>query len=162
MFFHVGLLNIQDKKERIEVSDVDRQFNEDEKIIMDVDRRFSNLSSEKGYIEAFYHYIAEGGLALSGNGQPPSNKEGYRKLIEYYKTHEPPDFQLTWNPLFSFMADSGELGFNHGRYKSVSINKEGKKEEGFGYYISIWRKQTDGSWKFILDGGNQSPPMQIK
>jgi ketosteroid isomerase-like protein len=29
---------------------------------------------------------------------------------------------------------------------------------GHGYYYTIWRRQADGSWKFVLDVGTPSPP----
>jgi ketosteroid isomerase-like protein len=25
----------------------------------------------------------------------------------------------------------------------------------YGTYISIWKKQSDGNWKFVLDSGNE-------
>ena len=34
---------------------------------------------------------------------------------------------------------------------------EGKQEKTYGHYISIWKKQPDGSWKFVFDTGNENP-----
>jgi hypothetical protein len=31
-------------------------------------------------------------------------------------------------------------------------------EKRYGNYMSVWKKQDDGSWKFVLDGGNTTPP----
>ena len=35
-----------------------------------------------------------------------------------------------------------------------------KQQEKYtrGTYVTIWQKQTDGSWKFVLDTGTQGLP----
>ncbi len=30
-------------------------------------------------------------------------------------------------------------------------------EVNYGKYVTIWKKQADGTWKFVVDVGNKSP-----
>jgi ketosteroid isomerase-like protein len=60
---------------------------------------------------------------------------------------------LIWNPLKSEIASSGEIGYTFGEWKYFmkdSINSD----TSYGNYMSVWKKQDDGSWKFVIDGGN--------
>jgi ketosteroid isomerase-like protein len=55
------------------------------------------------------------------------------------------------------MAASGDLGYTYGNYILKSKNKEGKVVASYGKYMSVWKKQKDGSWKVAVDMGNSSP-----
>lgn len=57
---------------------------------------------------------------------------------------------LVWWPLWAGIALSGDLGFTTGPY--TVGGKPG------GYYFTVWRKQADGGWKWIYDGGPGSDP----
>lgn len=57
---------------------------------------------------------------------------------------------LAWWPLWAGIALSGDLGFTTGPY--TVGGKPG------GYYFTVWRKQPDGGWKWIYDGGPGSDP----
>jgi ketosteroid isomerase-like protein len=52
---------------------------------------------------------------------------------------------LAWWPTFAGIARSGDLGFTTG-----PIEVGGKRG---GHYFTVWKKQADGSWKWIYDGG---------
>jgi ketosteroid isomerase-like protein len=64
---------------------------------------------------------------------------------------------LTWTPVHADMAASGDLGYTYGTYEFRSIGKAGKPSIEYGKYVSIWKKQKDGSWKVVMDMGNSSP-----
>jgi len=52
---------------------------------------------------------------------------------------------------YESLAEGGRsLGFTYGVY-TLSIKDSVYK----GTYVSIWKKQNDGSWKFVLDSGNE-------
>ena len=53
---------------------------------------------------------------------------------------------LEWWPNFAGIARSGDLGFTTG---GVAIN--GQRT---GHYFTIWKKQPDGSWRWVYDGGS--------
>lgn len=127
-----------------------------EKELMDVDRAFSKLSIEKGYLEAFYSNIADDGINVSSSGGAPANKETYRKRIEALKKQtNPPQVKLVWEPCLVYVAVSNDLGFTSGKYTSTVIDPSGQQNVQRGYYLSIWKRQPDGTWKFIFDSGNQ-------
>ena len=55
---------------------------------------------------------------------------------------------LVWWPLWAAIARSGDLGFTTGPY-----SYDGQLR---GYYFTVWKKQADGGWKWVYDGGPPS------
>lgn len=53
---------------------------------------------------------------------------------------------LEWWPNFAGIARSGDLGFTTG---GVAVN--GQRT---GHYFTLWKRQADGSWKWVYDGGS--------
>jgi ketosteroid isomerase-like protein len=65
------------------------------------------------------------------------------------------DFVLTWEPL---KADaSGDLGYTFGNWARKSKTAAGSDTTVYGNYVSIWKRQADGSWKYVFDSGNGTP-----
>ncbi len=65
-----------------------------------------------------------------------------------------PSVSLTWEPVRAHASDDGTLGPTVGDYESTSVGANGERAVGHGLYVSIWRKQSDGSWKVMMDLGN--------
>ncbi len=126
-----------------------KQDNEDDKTkMMDADRAFSKLSEKKGMKNAFLDYIDSNGVLLRSNHLPLLGADAIDFLIQQNDS----SYTLKWEPEDGTVAASGELGYTYGIY----VLKPGKKDTLlYGNYVSIWKKQSDGHWKFILDSGNE-------
>ncbi len=61
-----------------------------------------------------------------------------------------PRQHLIWWPLWAGIAESGDLGFTTG---PAAID-----DKRFGHYFTVWKKQSDGSWKWVLDAGAGADP----
>lgn len=59
-----------------------------------------------------------------------------------------PNPPLVWWPVWAGLAASGDLGFTSG-----PATFDGKPA---GYYFTVWRRQPDGAWKWVYDGGTAS------
>ncbi len=111
---------------------------------------FSNLSKDKGMRESFLAFIAETGVLLRPNMMPVEGYEAVKKLLDEGNT----DFQLTWAPLFADISNSGELGYTYGTYELTFKDDKGAQVTRKGTYVTIWKKDSKGKWKFVLDTGN--------
>lgn len=63
---------------------------------------------------------------------------------------------LKWYPTFVGVARSCDLAFTTGPAEWRK-NKEDEKPFGHGQFITIWKKQPDGTWKVALDVGGPVP-----
>lgn len=66
------------------------------------------------------------------------------------RTRQPGEPLIEWWPLFAGVARSGELGFTTG--------PAARDQEGYGHYFTVWRRQEDGSWLWVYDGGSNASP----
>jgi ketosteroid isomerase-like protein len=118
--------------------------------LLELDREFSRHSEEFGANHAFLDYIDDDAVLLRSNRYPVVGRE---KIVELYSR---PDtgFVLTWEPSFAHVSKSGDLGYTYGIYKTESVLPDGEKETNQGTYVTIWRRDSHGHWKFVLDTGN--------
>lgn len=131
---------------------VDRERAKEE--LLETDRAFSRMSVEKGSVLAFHEYIAEDGFVLPKFGSP-SQKEDYARLTKELQNIDLKS-TLSWVPIRAEISKGADLGFTHGKYHLEYHDSLGNKKDSYGYYITVWRKQHDGFWKFIADAGNES------
>lgn len=118
------------------------------KELLEADRAFSDLSREKGMKHAFVEYIDSNGVLLRAHRLPIVGANAIDFLIQQNDT----GYTLTWQPQFAEAAASGDLGYTYGLYQ---IRLKSNDSLLFGTYTSIWKKQKDGKWKFVLDTGNE-------
>ena len=113
--------------------------------IMKTDREFSKASASQGMKKAFIEYIDDDGILLRPDHPPIVGANA----IEYLAEQNDSSYILTWEPSSASVAASGDLGYSYGIY-----NLQLQDTTLQGTYVSIWKKQKDGKWKFVLDSGN--------
>ena len=108
--------------------------------MVETERSFARHAAEKGVPDAFRTYIAEDGLMFA-----PDPKPGKALLRAAPKG---PGGALEWWPVYAGMSVSGDLGFSTGPYVM-----EGERGKAHGHFFTIWKKQADGSWRWVIDHG---------
>ena len=112
--------------------------------LINAERAFAKKSMETNAKEAFLAFIADDGMLFTPD--PVSGKEAWQK-------RPAPDYTLDWWPTYSDISRSADLGWNTGPY--VITLKDGKHL--YGYFSTVWRKQADGTWRFVTDLGASMP-----
>ncbi len=65
---------------------------------------------------------------------------------------------LAWEPVRAALSADGKLGWSTGPW-SWKRDSTQKNVDAHGEYVSVWRRQSDGNWKVVLDGGiGHGPP----
>ncbi|WP_210520199.1 Cif family virulence factor [Hymenobacter terricola] len=57
--------------------------------------------------------------------------------------------RLAWYPVLADAAQSGDLGYTTGPWTVF----QNDRPQTAGEYVTVWRKQPDGKWKFVVDMG---------
>ena len=123
-----------------------------EGILMKTDTEFSEMSAKEGMYKAFLHYMSDDGVMLSDNSKPFKGKAA---LADLFATGSDSSLNLEWKPLFELIGSGGDLGYTWGEY-TRTIKPTGEVMRG--NYVTIWRLQDDGTWKFVLDTGTEGLP----
>ena len=66
--------------------------------------------------------------------------------------------RLSWTPSQTVVARSGDLAYSWGTGEYTVTDAKGKETTSPVKYISIWNKQTDGTWKIAVDSMFPNPP----
>ncbi len=122
--------------------------------VISTDSAFSAMSDMQGMSKAFAAYADTQVIELSEGNYPI---QGLQALKEHYKAADNSRFSLTWKPLKCEVSSSGDLAYTFGDYYLHQALPNDADTVLYGNYVSIWKKQADGSWKFVLDGGNSTP-----
>jgi ketosteroid isomerase-like protein len=109
------------------------------------ERAFARYSVEHGMRAAFLEYFADDGINFSPD--PGNTRERFRARPEAI---EP--FVLDWHPAIAAAARAGDLGFTTGPY-TITGRAPAVREPAQGIFFSVWRRQPDGPWRVIIDGG---------
>ena len=121
--------------------------------LIKADKDFSKLSYETGSNNAFLHFIDSSAVMLRDNSKPVEGEDSIRKLLTGRSDE---GYKLTWEPKFADVSNSGELGYTYGIYELWLPDENGKFiPMQKGTYVTIWKKAADGSWKWVLDSGNE-------
>lgn len=89
------------------------------------------------------------GSVLAPNAPIATGHEEIKKLFAGFFAL--PDLKISWKPTRIQVARSGELGYSSGAYKMDFNDPSGKPISDRGKYVTVWKKQKDGSWKVLLD-----------
>lgn len=122
------------------------------------ERAFDRAAGERGVRAAFLEFLAEGSVVFR-----PLPLDGRRWFTDN------PDIPgtLTWHPGFAEIAAAGDLGYTTGPWTfRPATDAEGNgPPPQQGHYLSIWRFESDGVWRVVLDLGvihGESPEEKLE
>ncbi|HSS49586.1 MAG TPA: nuclear transport factor 2 family protein [Thermoanaerobaculia bacterium] len=111
--------------------------------ILAADRAFAKAAASRGALAAYTDFLAESSRLHRDGAVPVVSKA---KILESIKAQSP---KMVWAPIQARVASSGDLGYSLG-------NETVGTEQGF--YLRIWKKQADDSWRVVLDLFTPAPP----
>lgn len=106
--------------------------------IIAAERSFAAMAQTQGLGPAFTFWSA--GDAVIFTPGPASAKATYAAPGYRFGGH------LEWWPAYVGIARSGDLGFSTGPF-------DYERGKAHGWYFSVWRREPDGSWRWVLDHG---------
>jgi len=111
----------------------------DAAVVVAMEREFAAYAAEHGWAEAFRLYSAPDGqmAGMRGIAATEAALEGAAAN----------DRSLAWWPVLAGIARSGDFGFTTGSF-SIDATRAPR-----GQYFTVWKRQPDGAWRWIFDGG---------
>lgn len=106
---------------------------------------FAAYAEDHGVRDSFLKFIDDEGILFRPH--PVNGKE-------FLSKQQKRPGLLLWYPSFSVVSDDGDLGFNTGPWEYKRTAQD--ESIAFGNFVTVWKKQKDGSWKFLMDIGNSN------
>jgi len=102
------------------------------------------------------HYVDD--AALGGPGDPLATTDADRRKTLGAMVSDP-NLKLIFASDRIEVAQSGDLASSRGHYSITMTDKAtGKPATSDGSYVTVYRKQSDGSWKAVEDFITPGPP----
>lgn len=115
--------------------------------IVDAERAFQQSVIDHGQREGFLLWLAETGVLL----QP-------RPVSARATLASAPDngAQLRWVPDLASISGRGDFGWASGPWM-LWPKTTTERASATGHYVTVWRREADGSFRVLLDGGSPYP-----
>jgi ketosteroid isomerase-like protein len=116
--------------------------------IISTEKAFEAAARDSGISRAFYLFADEDAVIRRGNDSLITGRENIRNF------YEKPFYQhatVNWSPDFAAVSDDGTLGYTYGKYTWKAPGDSGKIIEYKGVFHTVWKRQSDGGWKYVWD-----------
>lgn len=115
--------------------------------IYDVEASFALMAKEEGIAEAFKAFAADSAVLMRNN----RIIKGKHQIFNTTKSSMADNATLTWKPDFVDVASSGDMAYTYGKYTYTTIDSLGQKQVSNGIFHTVWKRQSDGQWRFVWD-----------
>ncbi len=106
-------------------------------------------------IAALDSYYADDATVLPANAEMITSKVA---AVKYWTDHLTKDVDVSWTPMYVEAAKSGDMVYDLGSYTMTTKAAKGATVTDHGKYMSVWKKQADGSWKAEANTWNSDTP----
>jgi ketosteroid isomerase-like protein len=119
---------------------------------------FFQHALEHGFTAGLHAYMAEDAFVANslilGRGAQAAKVKAEKEQAKVRPS------VIRWKPLRVDVADSGDLGYTWG------VAEAGPTQEGpfkpYGIYVTIWKRASDGTWKFVYDSATNLTAERIE
>lgn len=125
-----------------------RLFSQNERALIKAENAFEKASLEKGIREGFLSF-ADSTAIVFGEKGPENAKHFWESLNSF-------DGIFSWSPTYAEISLTGDWGYTTGNYEHRP-KLLADKPDRFGQYTTVWQKDVNGIWKYLIDIGNTHP-----
>lgn len=118
----------------------------------EADRLFARFSADSGGpADAFSRWIAADGMMLGARAAPVRGPEQVRQAFATF----PATGNFTWAPIeaLALASEDGSLGFTIGEARIAATPAQAT----YSKYLTIWRREHDGQYRWVFDIGSDRP-----
>ena len=110
---------------------------------------FNEMVARQGIAKAFLHFASKDAVLMRND----KIIKGDSALKNHFKNtpSERPNEKLVWKPDFIDVSASGDLAYTYGPYIYSYTNEKGEIVEHKGIFHTVWKRQSDGHWKYVWD-----------
>jgi ketosteroid isomerase-like protein len=118
------------------------------KEIVKAEKDFETMAGEKGVAEAFSHFADSNAVIKRQNDTLINGKDAIRN---YYANPAYKNAVATWAPDFVDVSENGDMAYTYGKYTWEFKDSAMKSTIYQGVFHTVWKRQKDGSWKYVWD-----------
>ena len=116
--------------------------------IVKAEKDFEKLVSQKGIAEGFYQFADSKAVIKR---ERDTLIIGRNNIKNYYLKPKYQNATVTWTPESVTVSNGGDMASSYGKYTWTFKDSSGKEQVSKGVFHTVWKRQKDGSWKYIWD-----------
>lgn len=114
------------------------------KPLVETELAFAAAARARGIKDSFIEYAAEDGLLFRRTAV---------NAREFWRQANPaPTGLLSWYPTYADVSRAGDVGWTTGPWEFCG-KPDDREASGHGHFVTVWRRQADGTFRFALDMG---------
>jgi uncharacterized protein (TIGR02246 family) len=110
-------------------------------------------------LDRYVSFYADNAVLLWPGTPMVSGHAAIREFMRVFLSM--PDFSLSFETAQVKVSRAGDFAYTYGTNKVTLVDPNGKKMKDSGKYLTVYRKQSDGTWKVVADMGNSDLPAPI-
>lgn len=116
--------------------------------LFDLERKMAAAVAQGGG-PAFASFFDPAGVTLANKQLPVIG----RTAIAAQARWSPAQYRLSWTPEGGALSADGSMGYTWGHYEGQSLTGATPAQQG--RYMTVWKREADGTWKILLDASNE-------
>jgi uncharacterized protein (TIGR02246 family) len=122
--------------------------------VMKLSKEWSEVASTRDVAKTLSYWAEDAFVMVAG--QPPlKGKAAIQQMVE--ESFKMPGFRISWQPQTVEVSESGDMAYLIENSQVSFTDSTGKQITLKNKAVSIWRKQSDGSWKNAVDISTPDP-----
>ena len=109
-------------------------------------------AAEAGDVDRLFDYWTEDAMIYPPVGPAVEGIEAIREFVRRSRGQE--GFTIAWSPTGAEVSGTADVGYTFGAWDRTAPGPDGTLVSAGGSYVSIWRKQADGSWRCAVEISN--------
>jgi len=123
--------------------------------LMQLSRDWSDLVGA-GDLEGALEFWADDATMLPPDMPAFEGKQAIRSFVE--GAVQVPGFSISWEPISVEVSSAGDMAYMIERNVSTANDELGNVVTTHGKVVTVWRKDSNGTWKNVVDAWNEGPP----
>ena len=116
-------------------------------------------ATASGDLERALAYWTDDAIVLPPDQPAVVGKAAIRAYVQ--QAASMPGFSITWEPELAVVSENGDMGYMVERNRVTFNDAAGALQTQFGKAVTVWRLQTDGRWKCVVDTWNGNPRVNV-
>ena len=117
------------------------------------------VAAGSGDIERALSFWSDDAIVMPP-GQPAIvGKAAIREFLR--QTSAIPGFSITWEPEYVNVANNADVGYMVERNRMTFADETGAARVQLGKAVTIWRKDSTGRWRCVVDTWNENPTERV-
>ncbi len=128
----------------------------DEKaILLKTDQEWAASASQGIDVERIISFWSDDAKIYPPRSPVVEGKQAIREFV--IGSLKMPGFSVMWEPVEVVVAPGGDMGYTTGRNRFTIPDGSGNLLTMRGRYVTVWRRETSGTWKCVIDIWNSEP-----